>query len=137
LGEGRGEGARWNSRNHFFAAAAEAMRRILVDTARRKAALKHGGQRARQPIDESHLAAAAPPDEVISVHEALDRLALHDAVAAELVKLHYFSGFSLEDAAPLLGLSRASAYRRWTYARTWLRAALQDDQTPLPSGKEP
>jgi RNA polymerase sigma factor (sigma-70 family) len=125
--EGRGEGPRWNSRNHFFAAAAEAMRRILVDNARRKASLKHGGQHDRQPIAESEIATVAPPDEVLAVHEALDRLALHDAVAAELVKLHYFSGFSLEEAAPLLGLSRATTYRRWTYARTWLRAALQDD----------
>jgi RNA polymerase sigma factor (sigma-70 family) len=134
-GEGQGDGARWNSRNHFFAAAAEAMRRILVDNARRKAALKHGGQQAREPIDDSSLAAAAPPEEVLAVHEALDRLTLHDAVAAELVKLHYFSGFSLEEAAELLGISRATAYRRWTYARTWLRAALQDsDRTSSPTG---
>jgi RNA polymerase sigma factor (sigma-70 family) len=133
----RGKGARWNSRNHFFAAAAEAMRRILVDSARRKASLKHGGQRAREPVDESEIATTAPPDEVLAVHDALDRLTVHDSVAAELVKLHYFGGFSLEEAAPLLGLSRATAYRRWTYARTWLRAALHDDQTPSPSGRGP
>jgi RNA polymerase sigma factor (TIGR02999 family) len=127
LGEVQAEGARWNSRNHFFAAAAEAMRRILVDNARHKASLKHGGQHARQPIDESDIAATAPPDEVIAVHEALDRLTAEDRVAADLVKLHYFGGFSLEEAAELLAISRATAYRRWTYARTWLHAALQEE----------
>ncbi len=119
---------KWNSRNHFFAAAAEAMRRILVDAARRKAAQKHGGSLGRQVLAESDVASAAPPDEVIAVHEALDRLAAEDPVAAELVKLHYFGGFSLEEAAELVRLSRATAYRRWTYARTWLRAELQDER---------
>jgi RNA polymerase sigma factor (TIGR02999 family) len=117
----------WNGRNHFFAAAAEAMRRILVDAARRKAALKHGGQLGRQTLGDSDVATAAPPDEVVAVHEALDRLTAEDWMAGELVKLHYFGGFSLEEAAELLGISRATAYRRWTYARTWLRAALEDD----------
>jgi RNA polymerase sigma factor (TIGR02999 family) len=130
VGEGNEEtlthGARWNSRNHFFSAAAEAMRRILVDSARRKAALKHGGQRNRQPLDSADIAAAAPPEEVLAVHEALDRLTAEDSVAGDLVKLHYFGGFSLEEAADLLGVSRATAYRRWTYARTWLLAALND-----------
>ncbi len=118
--------AHWNSRNHFFAAAAEAMRRILVDAARRKAAVKHGGERGRESLSECGVATEAPPDEVLAVHEALDRLAAEDSVAAEIVKLHYFSGFSLEEAADLVGLSRATAYRRWTYARTWLRAALEE-----------
>lgn len=126
LGEGRGEGIRWNSRNHFFAAAAEAMRRILVDAARRKAAVKHGGQRGRESLSDCGVATQAPPDEVVAVHEALDRLTAEDTIAGELVKLHYFGGFSLEEAAELLGISRATAYRRWTYARTWLRAALAD-----------
>lgn len=131
---GEEESQHWNSRNHFFAAAAEAMRRILVDAARRKSALKHGGQRSRELINESEIATAAPAEEVLAVHEALDRLTVQDAVAAELVKLHYFGGFSLEEAAPLLGLSRATAYRRWTYARTWLRAALRDsDRTSSPT----
>jgi RNA polymerase sigma factor (sigma-70 family) len=124
----RGHAARWNGRNHFFAAAAEAMRRILVDAARRKAALKHGGERGRESLSECGVATEAPPTEVVAVHEALDRLTDQDAVAGELVKLHYFGGFSLEDAAELLGVSRATAYRRWTYARTWLRAALEDDR---------
>jgi RNA polymerase sigma factor (TIGR02999 family) len=119
-------GQQWGGRNHFFAAAAEAMRRILVDNARRKATVKHGGQHVRQSLDEFEFAAAAPADEILAVHEALDRLASEDPIAADLVKLHYFGGFSLEEAAELVGISRATAYRTWTYARTWLRAALQD-----------
>jgi DNA-directed RNA polymerase specialized sigma24 family protein len=90
-----------------------------------KATVKHGGQHLRQSLDDSEFAMAAPADEVLAVHEALDRLAGEDRVASELVKLHYFGGFSLEEAADLVGISRASAYRTWTYARTWLRAALQ------------
>lgn len=117
----------WKSRGHFFAAAAEAMRRILVDNARRKAAQKHGGEFARNEFEEQILADSARPQEVIAVHEALDQLSAEDKLAAELVKLHYFGGFSLEEAAELLGLSRATAYRTWTYARAWLRACLQDD----------
>jgi RNA polymerase sigma factor (TIGR02999 family) len=124
---GGSERQQWSGRNHFFAAAAEAMRRILVDAARRKATLKHGGQHARQSLDDFELASAAPPDEVLAVHEALDRLAVEDPTASELVKLHYFGGFSLEEAAEIVGISRASAYRTWTYARTWLRAALLDE----------
>jgi RNA polymerase sigma factor (TIGR02999 family) len=120
------EAQKWNSRNHFFSAAAEAMRRILVDAARRKAAVKHGGQKDRETLADSRIA-AAPPEEVLAVHEALDRLTVEDALAGELVKLHYFGGFSLEEAAEFVGISRANAYRRWTYARTWLRAALGDD----------
>ena len=138
LGEGRGEGdvgqalpdkrTRWNSRNHFFAAAAEAMRRILVDAARRKAAVKHGGKHGQESLSNCGAATEAPPEEVLAVNEALDRLTTEDAVAGELVKLHYFGGFSLEEAAELLGISRATAYRRWTYARTGLRAALEDQK---------
>jgi RNA polymerase sigma factor (TIGR02999 family) len=125
LVDGQG-GQGWDNRGHFFAAAAEAMRRILVDNARRKATVKHGGQHARQSLDESQFAASAPADEILAVHEALDRLSGEDPIAADLVKLHYFGGFSLEEAAELVGISRATAYRTWTYARTWLRAALQD-----------
>lgn len=124
---GKGESNQpWNNRGHFFAAAAEAMRRILVENARRKSAAKHGGGMARGELEPSALAAAAPSDEVIAVHDALDELAAQDKLAAELVKLHYFGGFSLEEAAELLGMSRASGYRVWTYARAWLRASLQD-----------
>jgi RNA polymerase sigma factor (TIGR02999 family) len=124
---GGGGSQQWSGRNHFFAAAAEAMRRILVDVARRKATVKHGGEQVRHTLDASELATAAPPDEVLAVHEALDRLVIEDRIASELVKLHYFGGFSLEEAAGLVGISRASAYRTWTYARTWLRAALLDE----------
>ena len=117
----------WHGRKHFFAAAAEAMRRILVDNARRKMALKHGGQLSRREYEEDSIAEAARPEEVIAVHNALDQLAAEDRLTADLVKLHYFGGCSLEDAAERLGMSRATAYRMWTYARAWLRAALQDD----------
>ena len=117
----------WNGRGHFFAAAAEAMRRILVETARRKATSKHGGRLARAEFDEPLVAQAEQPEEVIAVHEALDQLAAEDPLAAELVKLHYFAGFSLEAAAELLGMSRATAYRLWTFARASLKASIQDE----------
>jgi len=118
----------WDSRGHFFAAAAEAMRKILVDCARRKAALKRGGAVCRVEFDKApaDFFAITRPDEVLAVHDALDTLTAEDRLAADLVKLHYFGGFSLEEAAELLGMSRATAYRTWTYARTWLRAALHD-----------
>jgi RNA polymerase sigma factor (TIGR02999 family) len=118
----------WNSRNHFYSAAAEAMRRILVDSARRKIALKRGGVAVQLNPDEipSEFVTLKRPDELIAVHDALDALAAEDPLAANLVKHIYFGGFSLTETADLLGLSRATAYRLWTYARTWLRAAMQD-----------
>ena len=117
----------WDSRGHFFAAAAEAMRKILVDCARRKAALKRGGNAARVDFDKAvPNFAITRPDELLAVHDALDALAAEDRLTADLVKLHYFGGFALDEAADLLGMSRATAYRTWTYARTWLRAALRD-----------
>ncbi len=118
---------KWSSRTHFFAAAAESMRRILVDAARRKATVKYGGQRVRQPLTEAEMGTPAPPEEILAVDDALDRFALHDAAAYDLVKLHYFGGFSIEEAAELLAMSRSTAYRTWTYARTWLKAALLDE----------
>ncbi len=120
----------WNGRHHFFAAAAEAMRRILVETARRKATHKHGGHLVRAEFDEPSLSEPEQPDEVIAVHEALDELAAEDPLSAELVKLHYFGGFSLEETAELLGMSRATAYRLWTFARAWLKAGIQDHAMP-------
>jgi RNA polymerase sigma factor (TIGR02999 family) len=117
----------WLNRQHFFSAAAEAMRRILVDVARRKASMKHGGQWERVELDERSLGATAPSDEVLAVHEALDRLRQEDASAAELVNLHYFAGFSIEDAAECLNMSRATAYRLWTFARARLRSTLIAD----------
>jgi RNA polymerase sigma factor (TIGR02999 family) len=117
----------WSNRQQFFSAAAEAMRRILVDVARRKASAKHGGQWQRAELDERCLEATAPTDEILAVHEAVDRLRQEDAAAAELVNLHYFAGFSIEDAAECLNISRATAYRLWTFARARLRATLVAD----------
>lgn len=121
-------GGQWNSRSHFFAAAAEAMRRILVEAARRKLAAKRGGELVRVDLKhaEDALTVKAPPEELVAVNDALDALGTEDPQAAELVKLHYFSGFSLDETADLLGMSRATAYRLWTYARAWLRAAVRD-----------
>ena len=115
----------WDGRRHFFAAAAEAMRRILVENARRKKRLKHGGAGQRVDLVEADLILEPPAEDVLALDEVLDRLAGEDATAAELVKLHFFAGLSLEEAGKALSLSRASAYRLWTYARAWLRAALQ------------
>jgi RNA polymerase sigma factor (TIGR02999 family) len=111
----------WNGRGHFFAAAAEAMRRILVENARRKRRLKHGGARRRVELDEAALAVHGPPaDEILAVDEALERLAGEDPQAAELVKLHYFAGLTVEQAAEVLGVSPRKGYRIWAYARAWL-----------------
>lgn len=120
---------RWNGRHHFFGAAAEAMRRILVDAARRKSAEKHGGHLQRVDADIDLQPAPRRSAEVLAVNEALDELAAEDSLTAELVKLHYFVGLPIEDAAECLGMSRATAYRAWTYARAWLRATLAD-QSP-------
>jgi RNA polymerase sigma factor (TIGR02999 family) len=110
----------WRNRAHFFAAAAEAMRRILVDNARRKMAVRHGGQVERVNLDSLELAAAVPDEQLLEVHEALERLAAHDAIKAELVKLRFFAGLTIAEAAKGLGLSEATAKRYWTYARAWL-----------------
>lgn len=111
---------RWDSRGHFFTAAAEAMRRILVENARRKKRPKHGGDLHRVALDEADLATSATPDQLISLDEALSKLAQQDAAAANLVKLRYFAGLSVEQAAQASGLARATAYRHWTFARAWL-----------------
>ena len=111
----------WNSRGHFFAAAAEAMRRILVENSRRRGRRKNGGGGVRANLLAVDLAIEASPDEILVVDESLSRLAAEDAQAAELVKLRYFAGLSVEEAAEVLGISRATAYRHWTYARAWVR----------------
>jgi RNA polymerase sigma factor (TIGR02999 family) len=116
----------WNSRGHFFAAAAEAMRRILVDSARRKGRQKHGGDRKRVELVESDLASTTPDDRLLAIDEALNRLSTDDPQAAELVKLRFFAGFSLTEAAEILGVSRTSAYEQWAYARAWLRCEVDD-----------
>src|SRR5207245_936223 len=110
----------WNSRGHFFAAAAEAMRRILVEHARRNKSRKRGGDRRRVALADQDRPAEPDPTELLAIHEALTRLAAEDGAAAAVVKLRYFAGLSVEDAAESLGISRATAYRHWTYARAWL-----------------
>jgi RNA polymerase sigma factor (TIGR02999 family) len=114
----------WDSRGHFFAAAAEAMRRILVEKARRKKRLKRGGGRRRIELDDACLAVEASPDGLIALDEALTQLAGEEAEAAELVKLLYFGGLSLEQAAELLGVSLRTAYRHLAFARAWLYDAI-------------
>ena len=116
------EDPRWQGRRHFFAAAAEAMRRILIDNARRKQAIRHGGGLHRTELEWDALAlrSETPDDELLAVHEALDALAAHDARKAELVKLRYFAGLTLEETAAALDLSERTAKRDWAYARAWL-----------------
>jgi RNA polymerase sigma factor (TIGR02999 family) len=120
----------WKSRGHFFAAAAEAMRRILVENARRKGRHKRGGGRVREAIAELELAAPQVPDDVLALDEALAKLAAADPQAAELVKLHCFAGLSVEQAAEALGLSARTAYRDWAYARAWLYREVQGADPP-------
>jgi RNA polymerase sigma factor (TIGR02999 family) len=115
----------FDGRGHFVAAAAEAMRRILIDHARKKAAARRGGERHGQPIDLDSLAAAEPPEDVFALDEALDRLAAQDPLKADLVKLRYFVGLTLEEAAAALGMSERTAGRHWAYARAWLRRAVE------------
>jgi RNA polymerase sigma factor (TIGR02999 family) len=116
---------RWDSRGHFFAAAAEAMRRILIDNARRKERSKRGGGRKRVDLESADLVATSSPDELLVLNDALDKLATEDLEAARLVQLRYFTGLSVEEAAQVLGISRSTAYERWAYARAWLHCELQ------------
>lgn len=115
----------WDSRGHFFAAAAEAMRRILIEAARRKKQPQRGGDRRRVPLDEGWQIGSLPSDELLDLDEALCQLDASDAVSAELVKLRYFAGFTMPQAAETLGMSLRSAERNWTYARTWLHRELR------------
>ncbi len=114
----------WNSRGHFFAAAAEAMRRILIDRAREKLALKRGGNRNRVPLEEVDPPAGTPPEDLLALDEALEQLTRLDPAAAQLVKLRYFAGLSVEQAAKALDLATATAYRHWTFARAWLHGQI-------------
>jgi len=116
----------WDSRAHFFAAAAEAMRRLLIDQARRKRRPKHGGGRSRVSLDEALRLRETPNDDLLALDEALQKLAREEPAKAELVKLHYFAGLSLEEAARALGISHRTAKRHWAYARAWLYAAICD-----------
>jgi len=115
----------WQNRAHFFGAAAEAMRRILIDRARKQAVRQASGLAAPEELHESRIEIQAPTDELLAVHEALDGLAAVDATAAQLVKLRYFVGMTLPEAAEALGLSLRSTERLWTFSRAWLRDALR------------
>jgi RNA polymerase sigma factor (TIGR02999 family) len=112
----------WNSRRHFFAAAAEAMRRILIDHAREKLALKRGGDWKRVSLEEVDPPAGTPPEDLLALDEALEQLTRLDPTAAQLVKLRYFAGLSVEQAAETLNVATATAYRHWTFARAWLHS---------------
>ena len=124
LGDGQ---AQFDGRGHFFAAAAEVMRRILVDAARRRHSLKRGGAAGREELQEWHLQLDVPPDHVLAIDEALGQLGAVNPTAAELVKLRYFVGMTMEEAAAALDLPARSAGRLWAYARAWLRRKLEPD----------
>ena len=127
---GADEERRWDHRGHFFAAAAEAMRRILVDKARRKRSAKHGGGMVRQEFDDLQLAAPELVEDLLALDEALNQLAKKDPIKAELVKLRHFAGLSVDQAALALGISPATADRYWAYARAWLHAEITRDGSP-------
>ena len=126
-----GETGHWESSAHFFAAAAEAMRRILVESARRKARLKHGGGLQRREVDEADAIVMSDPTDLIALDEALEKLTSEDKIKSDLVKLRYFAGLTVEQAGRALGISRATADRYWTFARTWLYNEMsKGDETP-------
>jgi RNA polymerase sigma factor (TIGR02999 family) len=115
----------WRGRSHFFGAAAEAMRRILIDKARRKSSLKRGQDQPLEALHESRIELPVPRDEILAVHEALDALAAEDATAAEVVKLRYFVGMTIPEIAEALEISPRSADRHWVFARAWLKGAIR------------
>jgi RNA polymerase sigma factor (TIGR02999 family) len=120
----------WNGRSHFFAAAAEAMRHILVDSARRKRRAKHGGGQERLDVNEIEIAAGVDDEKILSVHEALEKLAIEDPIRAEVVKLHYFVGLTHAESAEILRISEKTVRRHWNYARVWLYQAIQSADEP-------
>ena len=122
------ENPKWNGRAHFFGAAAEAMRRILIENARRKRAARHGGGRAKLDINEIEIAVAGKDDELLAVNEALEKLAARDKQKAELVKLRYFVGLTTEEAAEVLGISVPTADRWWNFSRAWLFEEIEREQ---------
>lgn len=124
---GKGDQPRWDGRNHFFAAAAEAMRRILIENARRKQGPQRGGDWQRVDVELDALTASARPEDLLALDEALTALNEASPVRAELVKLRFFAGLTVPEAAEVLGISVATAERYWTYARTWLFARLHPD----------
>jgi RNA polymerase sigma factor (TIGR02999 family) len=115
----------WDSRGHFFAAAAEAMRRILIENVRRKRRQKSGGALRRVPLDPSQLSSVSPAEDLLDLNDALESLAAEDPQAAQFVKLRYFTGLSVEEAAEMVGLSRSAACAHWAYARAWLHRRLR------------
>ena len=124
---GKDAGRPWNGRGHFFAAAAEAMRRILVESARRKSRLKHGGENERVDLDSGCLVSEAPSLDLLALDEALTKLAESEPAKADLVKLRFFAGLTMPQAASALNISLATAERHWTFAKSWLYAELSDD----------
>lgn len=133
----RDRAQRWDGRGHFFAAAAEAMRRILVENARRKRSLKRGGDLVRHGLDEVELVIPGLGDDLLALDEALTRLAAQDPVKARLVELRHFAGLTLEEAARALGLATTTAHRHWTYARAWLHQAILSDRQDSRSDHAP
>ncbi len=127
----------FQNRAHFFAAAAEAMRRILIDNARRKHALRHGGGQARVELEEAEIAAPANDEQLLAVHDALDKFAASDKAKADLVKLRYFVGLSVEEAAEALGISVPTAKRQWAYAKAWLYREMTGRTKPPRSHPKP
>lgn len=123
---GTGEAPSWDNRGHFFAAAAEAMRRILVERARRKKRIKHGAGRQRVDLESLASLAEEPPEDLVALDEALNKLAADDPAKAELVKLRFFAGLTMPEIAQIMGISLATVERRWTYVRTWLYAEMRD-----------
>ena len=120
----------WNSRGHFFAAAAEAMRRILVENARRKHSIKGGGRLRRIDLEAVDVAASMPPDGLLDLDDSLRRLEQEDPSAAHIAKLRLFGGLSIEEAAQVVGVSRSTAYDHWKYSRAWLQVALGGNDEP-------
>jgi RNA polymerase sigma factor (TIGR02999 family) len=120
-----GKNSEWENRAHFFAAAAEAMRRILIENARRKRALRHGGGQQRLDVQEVEIAAAVKDDELLAIHEVLDKFAGQNLQKAELVKLRYFVGLTIEETAEVMGISVPTAKRWWNYSRAWLRTEME------------
>ena len=131
-GAGGQESAHWNSRGHFFGAAAEAMRRIIVEEARRRGRLKRGGQRQRVDLDSACSIEEPPSLDMLALDEALTKLAATEPAKANLVKLRYFAGLTMPQAAAALGVSLATAERYWTFAKAWLHSELAEDSTPEP-----
>jgi RNA polymerase sigma factor (TIGR02999 family) len=127
---GQGDATPWSSRGHFFAAAAEAMRRILVENARRKQALRRGGDRQRLDLDGAEPSTPPADDDLLDLDAALEKLAGKDPVKAELVKLRYFAGLTMEQTAAVLDIAPATAYRYWDYARAWLHQEIVGDEEP-------